>query len=85
MAKCYPVTPFGQGVAVFLMLVGIGLIGVLTATVASYFVQEKRMGMEERLERIEAMLVQLMAGENNKGDASRLAAGQMTDESNELQ
>lgn len=43
------------------------------------------MGMEERLERIEAMLVQLMAGENNKGDASRLAAGQMTDESNELQ
>jgi voltage-gated potassium channel len=34
----YPVTPFGQGVTVFLMLVGIGLIGVLTATVASYFV-----------------------------------------------
>jgi voltage-gated potassium channel len=34
----YPVTPMGQGVAVVLMLVGIGLIGVLTATVASYFV-----------------------------------------------
>jgi voltage-gated potassium channel len=34
----YPVTPLGQGVAVVLMLVGIGLIGVLTATVASYFV-----------------------------------------------
>jgi voltage-gated potassium channel len=33
-----PTTPFGQGVAVILMLVGIGLIGILTATVASYFV-----------------------------------------------
>jgi voltage-gated potassium channel len=34
----YPVTPLGQGIAVFLMLTGIGLIGVLTATFASYFV-----------------------------------------------
>jgi voltage-gated potassium channel Kch len=34
----YPVTAFGQGVAVLLMIVGISLIGVLTATVASYFV-----------------------------------------------
>ena len=34
----YPVTGFGQGVAVVMMIVGIGLIGVLTATVASYFV-----------------------------------------------
>jgi voltage-gated potassium channel len=34
----YPVTAFGQGVAVILMMVGISLIGVLTATVASYFV-----------------------------------------------
>jgi voltage-gated potassium channel len=33
----YPVTAFGQGVAVVLMIVGISLIGVLTATVASYF------------------------------------------------
>ena len=34
----YPVTGFGQGIAVVMMIVGIGLIGVLTATVASYFV-----------------------------------------------
>jgi voltage-gated potassium channel len=34
----YPVSAFGQGIAVVLMLVGIGLIGILTATVASYFV-----------------------------------------------
>jgi hypothetical protein len=31
-------------VAVVLMLVGIGLIGVLTATVASYFVGEQAAG-----------------------------------------
>jgi len=36
----YPVTALGRAVAVVLMLVGIGLIGVLTATVASFFVQE---------------------------------------------
>jgi voltage-gated potassium channel len=36
----YPVTEPGRVVATFLMLVGIGLIGVLTATVASVFVKE---------------------------------------------
>ncbi len=36
----FPVTAGGRYVAVFLMLVGIGLIGVLTATVASVFVKE---------------------------------------------
>lgn len=61
----YPVTPFGQGVAVLLMLVGIGLIGTLTATVASYFVQEKTNETEDRLARIEALLMQLVG--NGKG------------------
>jgi voltage-gated potassium channel len=56
----YPVTAFGQGVAVLLMLTGIGLIGTLTATVASYFVQEKTNATDERLERIEALLAQLV-------------------------
>jgi voltage-gated potassium channel len=36
----YPVTEGGRVVAVILMLVGIGLIGVLTATVASVFIKE---------------------------------------------
>jgi voltage-gated potassium channel len=36
----YPVTEGGRCVAVVLMLVGIGLIGVLTATVASVFIKE---------------------------------------------
>jgi len=36
----YPVTTLGRCVAIVLMLVGIGLLGVITATVASFFVQE---------------------------------------------
>ena len=36
----YPTTQGGRAVAVVLMLIGIGLIGVLTATVASVFVKE---------------------------------------------
>jgi voltage-gated potassium channel len=36
----FPVTDGGRSVAVVLMLVGIGLIGVLTATVASVFIKE---------------------------------------------
>lgn len=36
----YPITPFGRGVAVFLMLTGITLFGLLTASVASFFIEE---------------------------------------------
>jgi voltage-gated potassium channel len=61
----YPVTAGGRGVAVVLMLVGIALIGVLTATVASYFVEDRaardKADLSERLERIEAMLTQVLA------------------------
>lgn len=67
----FPVTPAGQGVAVVLMLVGIGLIGVLTATVASYFVEskaEQEKGLlEARLERIEAMLAEILDRERTPG------------------
>lgn len=59
----YPVTAGGRGIAAVLMLVGIGLIGVLTATVASYFVEkqadEGMADLVERLNRMEAMLKQL--------------------------
>ncbi len=57
----YPVTPMGQGVAVVLMLVGIGLIGWLTATVASFFVDERTDELQERLVRMEGMLAELLA------------------------
>ncbi len=60
----YPVTAGGRGVAVVLMLVGIGLIGTLTATVASYFVEEQadkeKVDLTQRLDRIEAMLAQAL-------------------------
>jgi voltage-gated potassium channel len=60
----YPVTAGGRGIAVVLMLVGIGLVGVVTASVASYFLQEDRAtdvdprlaAIEDRLARIELLL-----------------------------
>lgn len=71
-----PVSPQGRGVAVFLMLVGISLFGVLTAGIAAYFVegaaqQEESSESEElskRLERIEARIE-----EQNKALAALLA------------
>jgi voltage-gated potassium channel len=76
----FPVSAGGRGVAVVLMLVGIGLIGVLTATVASYFVEQKAdedtADLNERLDRMEAMLVKLTQ-ESDSPPASSLgdAAG----------
>jgi hypothetical protein len=47
-------------VAVVLILTGIGLVGVLSATVASYFVGQRAEGdmadLHRRLDRIEALL-----------------------------
>jgi voltage-gated potassium channel len=67
----YPVTAAGRGVAVVLMLTGIGLVGVLSATIASYFVgQQSGQDMNElnqRLDRIEAMLAKLVPDEPSEG------------------
>jgi voltage-gated potassium channel len=56
----YPKTPGGRGVAVFLMLVGISLFGLLTARVAAFFVEGDERGRDheiaERLDRIERHL-----------------------------
>jgi voltage-gated potassium channel len=61
----YPVSPGGRGVAVVLMFAGIGLIGVLTATVASYFAADKaeqdKAELNERLDRIEALLTKALS------------------------
>lgn len=61
----YPVSAGGRGVAVVLMLVGIGLVGVLSATIASYFVgkraDEDRAELNARLDRIEAALARALA------------------------
>lgn len=51
----------GRGIAIFLMIAGIALFGVLTATIAAYFVKTETEGptlqdLEKRLERIEGLL-----------------------------
>lgn len=60
----FPVTAAGRAVAVVLMLVGIGLVGAVTATVASYFVEQRQdantVELERRLERIEGLLQQMV-------------------------
>ena len=66
----YPVSAGGRGVAVVLMLVGIGLIGVLTATVASYFVEQSQdadnAALNQRLDRIERILAQSLSSRRAK-------------------
>lgn len=57
----YPVSGDARAVAVILMLVGVGLVGVVTANVAAYFVESERseevLQLQAQLDRIEAMLV----------------------------
>jgi voltage-gated potassium channel len=57
----YPVTEGGRAVAVVLMLVGIGLIGVLTATVASVFIKEHTDATKEEFKKGHADLGQQLA------------------------
>jgi voltage-gated potassium channel len=57
-----PITPEGRLIAVVLMLTGIGVIGLFTASVASLFFEEQKgppaemLEIRERLERIEQQL-----------------------------
>lgn len=76
----FPVTEQGRAVAVVMLLVGIGLIGVLTATVASFFVTQnadkERNDLVERLERIEAMLARLAPAQAGYNGSMESAGGQ---------
>ena len=54
----FPVSAGGRIIAVVLMLVGIGLIGVLTATVASVFIQEHTRANHEEIKKGHADLGQ---------------------------
>jgi voltage-gated potassium channel len=58
----FPVTATGRGVAVVLMLTGIALFGVITASVAAFFIETaKPDGLDElkaQLDRIEAALAE---------------------------
>lgn len=59
-----PTTGEGRFVAVLLMVVGIGVIGAFTATVASFLVEQhanEASSVEARLARIEAQLAELLS------------------------
>ena len=66
----YPVSAGGRGVAVVLMITGIGLVGVLSATVASYFVgqraEQDMTDLHQRLDRIEAALARLTPADDDQ-------------------
>ena len=57
----FPVSAGGRAVAVVLMLVGIGLIGVLTATVASVFIKEHTDANKEEFKKGHADLGQQLS------------------------
>jgi len=56
----YPTTTAGRLIAVGLMVVGIALLGVVTATIAAWFVDRLR-GVEEAEEKTEATLAEVLA------------------------
>lgn len=82
----YPVTATGRLVAVGLMLVGIALVGLVTGTVAAWFVaQTKRVegeveaNLAARLERLEANLAEIsvmLAGRAGTNFGNRLTRRQ---------
>ena len=62
-----PVTPAGRVIAVVLMLVGIGVIGAFTATIASWFIEHERVEepanhehLHRRLDQIENKLDEVL-------------------------
>jgi voltage-gated potassium channel len=64
-----PTTPWGRIIAVLLMLVGIGLMSTLAASITSYFVQQtantESKDLIARLDRIERTLEQIASGEKH--------------------
>jgi voltage-gated potassium channel len=75
----YPVTAFGQGIAVVLMLVGIGLIGVLTATVASYFVGQDLQKEETQRDMLRSELEAARTERQNLAEKLDLLQSQLTE------
>lgn len=66
----YPVTATGRIVAIALMLIGISILGLVTATVTTWFVAQERT-VAQRLDAIEAKLDQLLHEfeRHNPGDS----------------
>jgi voltage-gated potassium channel len=74
----FPMSPAGRGIAVVLMIAGIAMFGVITATIAAYFVEQKaeedvagRLDqIVKRLDRIEARLAADQNNEPSRRDRS---------------
>lgn len=74
----FPVTAGGRGVAVVLMVTGIAMFGVLTATISSHFTEQREHDararindLAERLDRIEALMregIEMRLGEYDSID-----------------
>ncbi|MGH2351006.1 MAG: potassium channel family protein [Chloroflexota bacterium] len=76
----YPKTPTGRGIAVFLMLLGISLFGLLTARIAAFFVEEgedddqdKEQEGEHQARTLEAILARLERIEARLGEREQEA------------
>jgi voltage-gated potassium channel len=65
-----PVTVEGRLIAVILMLTGIGVIGIFTATVASFFFEQEKQSdigeLETRLNAIERKLDEILEREKRR-------------------
>jgi voltage-gated potassium channel len=68
----FPVTGMGRAVAVVLMLFGIGLFGLLAASMASYFLGEKQEGTEDKLDEISERLNRIEEALRNPDQRSSL-------------
>jgi voltage-gated potassium channel len=63
----FPMSPAGRGVAVVLMIAGIAMFGVITASIAAYFVEQKaEQDVTDRLDRIMERLEDLSTRLDNK-------------------
>ena len=74
----YPQTGEGRLIAVLLMLTGIGVIGVFTATIASLFMiedeEDEFNGLHKRFDELEAKLDRLLSERNERVDEGRPSA-----------
>jgi len=75
----FPMSPAGRGIAVVLMVSGIALFGVITASIAAYFVEQKAdQDLTSRLDRILNRLDAIEAGlrvDDREQQQSRDSAG----------
>ena len=74
-----PVTPIGRGLAVVLMLSGLGLLSTLAASISAYFVgsdnDREIAAIHDRLDRMEQLLEQIHAGSGPAAPNPDLPAG----------